>query len=74
MVCLSLNLKITGGFLTEIIKSTDFLPKQQPEVSSCWLHISYFLQKCKKGKSHQMDLPYWKNDITRFFIEMKRVF
>jgi len=24
------------------------------------LHISYFLQNCKKGKSQKMDLPYWK--------------
>jgi len=27
-------------------------------------HISYFLQKCKKGKPDEMDLPLLKNDIT----------
>jgi hypothetical protein len=28
------------------------------------LHISYFLQNCKKGKSPKKDLPLLKNDIT----------
>jgi len=28
------------------------------------VHISYFLQKCKKGKPDEMDLPLLKNDIT----------
>jgi len=40
---------------------TDILPKAQPEANFYWLHISYFLQKCKPC---QMDLPLLKNDIT----------
>ena len=40
---------------------TDILPKQQPEANSYLLHISYFLQKCKKGKPDEMDLPFFKN-------------
>jgi len=40
------------------------LPKQQPEVSSCWLNISHLLQKCKKGKHSKKDLPLFKKDIT----------
>jgi len=32
-----------------INKSYNGLPKQQPEVSSCWLHISHnFQQKAKR--------------------------
>ena len=47
-------------------QSCDFLPKAQPEAISFWLHISYFLQKCKKGKPDEMDLPLMENDITTF--------
>ena len=39
------------------------LPKAQPEMALSILHISYFLQNCKKGKPDEMDLPY-ENDIT----------
>ena len=41
-------------------KSCAFLPKAQAEVTSSWLHISYFLQKCKKGKPSKKNLPYLK--------------
>ena len=41
-----------------------FLPKQQVKAPQFPLHISYFLQKCKKGKPGEMDLPLLKNDIT----------
>ena len=34
-----------------------FLPKAQPEMALSGLHISYLLQKCKKGKPRQTDLP-----------------
>jgi hypothetical protein len=37
---------------------------QQVQASQLPVHISYFLQKCKKGKPYQMDLPLLKNDIT----------
>jgi hypothetical protein len=43
---------------------TGFLPKQQPETEPRSVHISYFLQKCKKDKPCGMDLPLLKNDIT----------
>jgi hypothetical protein len=46
------------------MKSTDFLPYSQVQTSQFPLHISYFLQNCKKGKSGEMDLPSLKNDIT----------
>jgi hypothetical protein len=42
----------------------DNLPKPQVQASRFPVHISYFLQKCKKGKSGEMDLPLQKNDIT----------
>ena len=40
------------------------LPKPQVQASQFQVHISYLLQKCKKGKPDEMDLPFWKNDIT----------
>jgi hypothetical protein len=39
-------------------KITDFLPKSQVQASQLPVHISYFLQNCKKGKPGEMDLPY----------------
>jgi len=45
-----------------VIKDT--LPEQQPKVDQLQLHISYFLQNCKKGKPGEMDFPSLKNDIT----------
>ena len=36
---------------------TDFLPEPQVQASQMSVHISYFLQKCKKGKPYEMDLP-----------------
>ncbi len=44
--------------------STDNLPKPQVQASQFPVHISYFLQNCKKGKSGEMDLPLLENDIT----------
>jgi hypothetical protein len=43
---------------------TDILPKQQVQALQFPLHISYFLQNCKKGKPPKKDLPLLKNDIT----------
>jgi hypothetical protein len=40
------------------------LPKPKVKASQFSVHISYFLQKCKKGKSPKKDLPLLKNDIT----------
>jgi hypothetical protein len=42
------------------------LPKPQVQVPKFPLHISYFLQNYKKGKSPKKDLPLLKNDITDF--------
>jgi len=47
-------------------KSADFLPKPKVKASQFPVHISYFLQNCKKGKPDEMDLPSLKNDITSF--------
>ena len=43
---------------------TYILPKAQVQAFQFPLHISYLLQKCKKGKPGEMDLPLLKNDIT----------
>ena len=43
---------------------TDILPKAQVQAFQFPLHISYFLQNCKKSKPGEMDLPLLKNDIT----------
>ena len=48
-------------------QTCNIYPKTQVQESQFKLHISYFLQKCKKGKPHEMDLPNWKNDITTIF-------
>ena len=61
-------------FITEIIKSSDHLPKVQVRALQFKVHISSFLRKCKKGKSPKKDLPHWKKDIIRLFIDMKRTF
>jgi len=42
------------------------LPVQQVQALQFPVHISYLLQKCKKGKPGEMDLPLVKNDITTF--------
>jgi len=47
----------------ELVKTCVILPKAQPGANSYRLHISYFLQKCKKGKSCEMDLPLLESDI-----------
>ena len=47
-----------------LVKTCVILPKAQPEMALSILHISYFLQNCKKGKPDEMDLPSLKNDIT----------
>jgi len=43
---------------------TDILPKPQVQAFQLPVHISYFLQKCKKGKPSEISLPLLKNDIT----------
>ena len=56
-------------FFSEIklVISCDFLPKPQVKAPQFPLHISYFLQNCKKGKPSEMDLPYWKT-ISQVFM------
>ena len=45
----------------------DILPKPQIQASHIPVHISYLLQKYKKGKPFEMDLPLLENDITTIF-------
>ncbi|MGI9536415.1 MAG: hypothetical protein ACR2PB_05055 [Desulfocapsaceae bacterium] len=47
-----------------LVKTCAFLPVQQVQAPKFSLHISYFLQICKKGKPGEMDLPLLINDIT----------
>ena len=49
------------------------MPVQQVQASRFQVHISYFLQKCKKGKSPIKDLPLLKNDITTIIRSQKPV-
>ena len=41
-----------------VVEITDFLPYSQVQAFQFPVHISYFLQKCKKGKPSKKDLPY----------------
>jgi len=43
----------------------------QPETESRSVHISYFLQNCKKGKSQKKGFALLKNDITTFELALK---
>jgi hypothetical protein len=49
------------------------LPVQQVQTSQFQVHISYFLQNCKKGKPRKMDLPLLKNDIVIRLIFLKNM-
>jgi hypothetical protein len=40
------------------------LPKAQVQAPQFQVHISYFLQNCKKGKPSEISLPFLENDIT----------
>ena len=51
----------------------DILPQAQPETESCSIHISYFLQNCKKGKPSEMDMPYWKLQIWNQGQDVSRI-
>ena len=51
----------------DLLKTCDTLPVLQGQPPKFPVHISYFLQKCNKGKLSKMDLPLLKNDITRFY-------
>ena len=42
----------------------DILPVQQVQASQFPLHISYFLQKCKKRQNPEKGFALFKNDIT----------
>ena len=37
----------------------DTLPISHAKATQLKVHISYFLQKCKKGKPWKWDLPFW---------------
>jgi len=45
-------------------QTCDFLPKPQVQAHRFQLHISYLLQKCKKGKFPRKGFALLKNDIT----------
>jgi hypothetical protein len=47
-------------------QTCDLLPKPKVKASQFQVHISYFLQKCKKGKPSKTDLPSWKT-ISQVF-------
>ena len=47
-----------------IPKITCILPVQQVQAPQFQVHISYFLQNCKKGKPPKKVCPSLKNDIT----------
>jgi hypothetical protein len=49
-----------------LVKTCDFLPEPRVKASQFQVHISYFLQECKKGKPGEIDLPLLKNDITGY--------
>jgi len=44
----------------ELVNTCDYLPKPKVKASQFQLHISYFLQNCKKGKFRKRICPYWK--------------
>jgi len=48
------------------LKTCVYLPKPKVKEFQFQVHISYFLQKCKKGNPYEMDLPFLKVDITTF--------
>ena len=65
MIIPRLNLQLPKSEdLTEFIKSTDVLPKPKVKASQFQVHISHFLQNCKKGKPGEMDTLFFENDIT----------
>ena len=47
-------------------QSCVFLPYSQVQAFQFPVHISYFLQKCKKGKPSKKGLTLLNNDITTF--------
>ena len=65
--------------ITETIKTTDILPVWQSEINLYSLHISYFLQNCKKGKPSKKVCPYWTtisqilNPLSRCWIHSETV-
>jgi hypothetical protein len=67
----------TGNKLMRIIalKLLRYLANEQVDANSRLLHISYFLQNCKKGKPDEMDLPFLKtisqvlNPLLRCWIQ-----
>jgi hypothetical protein len=48
------------------------LPKPQVQAYKFTVHISYFLQNCKKAKSLKNDLLKLKNDISTILRHQKR--
>jgi len=50
-----------------IPKITCILPVQQVQAPQFQVHISYFLQNCKKGKSPKKDLPSLKKRYYNFW-------
>jgi len=55
-----------------VVEITDFLPKPKVKALRFTVHISYFLQKCKKAKLPKDDLLKLKNDITTILRPHKR--
>jgi hypothetical protein len=55
------------------LQISDILPKPQVQASQFQLHISYLLQKCKKGKPPKNGFALLKNDITNILGPQKTV-
>jgi len=56
---------------TTPFKTCDILPKPQVQASQFPLHISYFLQNCKKANPVKWICPFFKNDITGSELALK---
>jgi len=48
----------------ELVNTCDYLPKPQVQASKVIVHISYFLQNCKKRQTPLEEFALLKNDIT----------
>jgi hypothetical protein len=56
----NLEVDIAGNAIVgifQVVSNCAFLPKAQPKMALSGLHISYFIQNCKKGKPIEIDLP-----------------
>jgi hypothetical protein len=55
-------------------KGWNILPYTQVQASQFQVHISYFLQKCKKGKPPEKGFALIEKRYHTIYLGMKRVF